>query len=42
LYDEAADRIILDLLDFGINRVNIPADLENKGDRPFAEAPKSA
>ena len=30
MYDEAADRIILDLLDFGMNRVNMPADLENK------------
>ena len=30
MYAEAADRVILDLLDFGINRVNIPADLQNK------------
>lgn len=30
MYDEAADRIILDLLDFGINRINIPTDLGNK------------
>lgn len=33
MYDEAADRILLDLIDFGINRVNIPADLENKGEQ---------
>ena len=33
MYDGAADRILLDLIDFGINRVNIPADLENKGEQ---------